>query len=175
MHDNRGIHKITHSAFVYQLKQGARINGKVVRAGSVVVDDNFYNSFSSGREIYVCENLPRYYKGNNPRLTVSIWTEGGYWERETLQNVVTRAIWAKFVENGRRKAKRDPLNLTDDQARDLMKHDRKKKGGGGGSRIYTSAINESLAFKQVTEEAYWANLNCASSGNASVVAANIHR
>ena len=56
-----------------------------------------------------------------------------------------------------------------------MKHERRKKNGGGGSRISTSEINGALAFRQVTELAYWENLYNARSGNASVVAANIRR
>lgn len=173
MRDKKGIKKYTHEITVHLFNRDAKIHGRVVRAGSILLQDRYYNSFSSGCDLYICDSLPRFYKGNNPRLRVSVWTDGGFWESDLIQNGISRIIWRKFVECGRRKTKADPLSLTDDQARDLMKHERRKKNGGGGSRISTSEINGSLAFRQVTELAYWENLYNARSGNASVVAANI--
>ena len=49
------------------------------------------------------------------------------------------------------------------------------KHGTGGRPISRHPENDlgSLRYKQVTEAAYWANLSCMKSGNASVVGANI--
>ena len=58
----------------------------------------------------------------------------------------------------------------------MMDHPRKNKRGTGGVRLSEKTdeyTTDAVRYKQVTECAYWANLNDSKSGNASVVASSI--
>ena len=134
----------------------------------VVIDD-----YRGGHDIYVCSKFPAAYKGNNPFMDVWAYDEFSGWQLFIFfQNNITRIMWDVFCQNGKRTPRRERLTITDGEARRMMKTETVKKSGSG-SRICNNSINSPVAYKQVTSYAYWANLDNAKSGNASVVASNI--
>lgn len=153
------------------LRKDSILYGKCFPAGSVLLVNSYTSSFSSGMDVYVATKIPGSYKGQNPILTLYVYSDvNGMWTKDIFHGIITRKIWNTYLKFG--KPEINKLYIPDEKALEMMKHERRHKSGAG-AREYKNAINGSLAYKQVTELAYWANLNNSKSGNASVVAANI--
>ncbi len=153
------------------LRHDHTIGGRQFPAGSVMVIDDYYSSFGAASDIYICVRMPRNYSGNRPMLSVWSYNEHTkFWECDLYRNKITEIMWKFWAKSGRPKIRRD--FLSDDEATEMMKTYSRKKAGVG-SRDRKNVINNPVAYNQVTEYAYWANLDNARSGNASVVAANI--
>lgn len=127
--------------------------------------------------LYICTHFPKNYAGRakNVRLLCQYYDYMTY-ESNTVElchNVMAARMF-KAWENAFKPRAKSVYHEPDYSA--LMKHDRKRKNGSGGVRLnaYNDTIcTEQIKYKQVTEAAYFANLNNAKSGNASVVASGI--
>ncbi len=153
------------------LKRDKMLNGKTFPSGSIIVIDNYCSSFGEGHDIYICTQFPRHYNGNKPILKLWTYNEGiDLWETDIFQNEITRLICKVYATSAPKISK---LFMEDSQAEKLMKKETVCKQGKGG-RIRDNIINNPVNYRQVTEYAYWENLNNAHSGNASVVASHIY-
>ena len=171
MNEKKKMFRDRHIYNVTYLKKSRIISGKLFPAGSFVLVDQYTSSFSSGYEIYVATKIPASYKGKNPLLTLHVYSDcTGSWETDIFRNKISLKIWDAYLKHN--KPEIDQNFVTDQDAANMMRHDRKHKSGSG-RRDFVNTITDSMRFKQVTELAYWENLNNSKSGNASVVAAHI--
>lgn len=116
--------------------------------------------------IVVCRHVPKRY-GNMTLECYDPNRKGKSWIKfAESQNEFTSLIW-KYHKHERKMHGYYQCNY-----KSMMKHDTVHKKGSG-SRICDNQINGPLKYKQVTELAYWENLDNFHSGNASVVAAGI--
>lgn len=117
--------------------------------------------------VVVCRHVPKRY-GN---MTLECYDPnhiGKPWVKfPDMQNEFTVLIWKH-----RRRERKHQHGYYKCNYNRMMKHDSLHKKGNG-SRICDNQINGPLKYKQVTELAYWENLDDFHSGNASVVAAGI--
>lgn len=147
----------------YILQRDKKICDKNFPAGSIIIIDE--------NNIYICENLPCNYKGDNPFLTIWTYNEcTGFWEKEICRNSITKMIYDAYIKAG--KPQRNKYFLSDIQTEGIMKKENIRHKKGSGRRINNSTINNPVRYKQVTQYAYYANLDNCKSGNASVVAAS---
>lgn len=159
-----------HTYKTYILRKSKTIADKTFPANSIVVIDEYHNYWHESYDMYVCCNLPHTYKGDNPVLTVFVLSEGETsWDCMTIQNHITKRLFKAFTYNKRRMAKFGKLEVSDSAAAELMKAEHKKKKSVGG-KIYTNQITDSIGYNQLTEYAYWANLDNAKSGCAALSA-----
>lgn len=164
--------KDIHSYKAMIFKNDRKISGKQFPAGSIMIIDNYYSSFGAGTDVYICTNFPANFKGSNPVLKLWTYNENtGFWEMDLYRNNITKMIFKLYKE------KHPKINnktfVTDAEAIRMMDKEIIHKGGSG-SRDYKGTVNNPVNYKQVTTYAYWANLDNAKSGNASVVASHIY-
>lgn len=125
------------------------------------------------RTAYFCTHFPNY-NGNPANVTLNlIWYDLDLHEIGSTvlkRNYVSNALFKSWKMTGCPRIGRVYSECNYER---MMSHERKKKAGTGGTRITKYVPESRMQYKQVTESAYWANLNSAKSGNASVVAAGI--
>lgn len=119
---------------------------------------------ADGKNVFwVCDK----YSLTNGKLPIHIYN-GIYWKFELVDKTHPCYKWVETtLKNLGKIPKVDRDNLSFDDVKNMMKHERRHKSGSG-SRIYTNQINGPLRWKEVTEIAHWNG-----TGNASMVAANI--
>ena len=137
-----------------------------------------YNSISENT-LYICPHFPNYAgKPENVILNV-IWYD---YEMHAIGNTtikecdVSIALYNAWINASKPKTRRIRHEITMHDYERMMDHPRKNKRSTGGVRLSAKSNNrttDALRYKQVTEAAYWANLNNSKSGSASVVASSI--
>lgn len=127
--------------------------------------------------LYFCDSFPKKYAGSMARLILRVNCYDGDTRVITADimrgNTVTYALYSGWIKAGRPTAQKFKRDLGMRDYEHMMDHDRKKKRGTGGVRLSAKSdeyTTDSVHYKQVTECAYWENLNNSKSGNASVVA-----
>lgn len=141
--------------------------------------------------MYLCDHYPAKYKGIPDNLILNFtWIDLGtqFIGHTTIKGgTICEDLWLAYSSLGTKElAKNDTQNLrcpekichelTADDYKNMMRHDRRKKSGSGGVRLSAKSdeyTTDALRYNQVTESAYWANLNNSKSGNASMIASNI--
>lgn len=131
------------------------------------------------KTMYICTHFPNY-NGDAKNVVLNVaWYD---LELQTIgattfkNNTVSIALFNAWKNANKPHARKIHHELQFCDYENMMKHDRKKKSGSGGVRLSAKSdeyTTDNLRYKQVTECAYWANLNNSKSGNASVVASNI--
>lgn len=137
-----------------------------------------YND-TSEKTLYICTHFPNYNgKPENVNLR-TIWYDYEMWKIGDifLKNCdVSIALFYAWKIAGKPHSRKIHHEMTMCDYENMMKHPRKKKTTTGGVRLF-SKLNEyttdAIRYKQVTEDAYWANLENSKSGNASIVANSI--
>lgn len=129
--------------------------------------------------LYICTHFPNYAgKPENVVLRV-IWYD---YEMHTIGDTfvkncdVSIALFNAWIASSKPHARKITHKMTMRDYENMMKHDRKHKRGTGGVRLSEKSdeyTTDAIRYKQVTECAYWANLDDAKSGKASVVASSI--
>lgn len=142
-----------------------------IPANSVIYIDTCENT------MYICTHFPNY-AGSPENVTLRVlWYD---YEMHTigdtfLHNDISTSLFSAWIAASKPHARKIVRQTTFADYENMMKHSRRKKSGSGGVRLMKNCeyTTDSLRYKQVTEPAYWANLNNSKSGNASVVASNI--
>ena len=137
-----------------------------------------YND-TSERTLYICPHFPNYAgKPENVNLRV-IWYD---YEMHTIGDTflkncdISIALFNAWKNASKPHARKIRHEITMRDYEKMMDHPRKKKSATGGVRLSEKTdeyTTDAVRYKQVTELAYWANLNDSKSGNASVVASSI--
>ena len=137
-----------------------------------------YND-TSERTLYICPHLPDYAgKPENVNLRV-IWYD---YEMHTIGDTflkncnISIALFNAWIAASKPHTRKIRHEMTMRDYEKMMDHPRKKKSATGGVRLSAKSdeyTTDAVRYKQVTECAYWANLNDSKSGNASVVASSI--
>ena len=131
------------------------------------------------KTLYICPHFPNYAgKPENVALRV-IWYD---YELHTIGDTfikncdVSIALFNAWINASKPHARKIHHEMTMRDYEKMMDHPHKKKCSTGGMRLSKKSdeyITDAVRYKQVTESAYWANLENSKSGNASVVASNI--
>lgn len=134
---------------------------------------------TSEKTLYICTRFPNY-SGNPKNVLLSVvWYD---WETRLLGQTVVKncdvsiTLFNAWVDANKPRAKRIVHQMNTRDYEKMMEHDHKKKRGTGGTRLTAKAdeyTTDAIRYKQVTEIAYWEQLNDYHSGNASVVASSI--
>ena len=129
--------------------------------------------------LYICPHFPNYAgKPENVNLRV-IWYD---YEMHTIGDTflkncdISIALFNAWIAASKPHARKIRHEITMRDYEKMMDHPRKKKSATGGVRLSAKSdeyTTDAVRYKQVTECAYWANLNDSKSGNASVVASSI--
>ena len=127
--------------------------------------------------MYICTHFPNY-AGDPENVTLRVlWYD---YEMRTigdtfLHNDISVNLFCAWINASKPRTKKIIHKDNFSDYENMMRHSRRKKSGSGGVRIMKNCdyTTDNLRYKQVTEPAYWANLNNAKSGNASVVASSI--
>ena len=131
------------------------------------------------RIAYLCTRFPRSYHGMPSRVILNVtWYDFDthFLGSTTLQNCKeSLALFKAFQSNNGLNAGRVVREFSDSDYENFMRHERRHKRGTGGVILGKNCgqTTDNLHYKQVTESAYWANLDNMKSGNASVVASSI--
>lgn len=128
---------------------------------------------------YLCTHFPKNYHGKRDNIILHVtW----YDLESRLLGVTTishcresRELFAAFQANNEKTTGKIRHELNDADFENMMRHERRKKSGTGGVILgkFCGQTTDNLRYKQVTELAYWANLDNARSGNASIVASSV--
>ena len=137
-----------------------------------------YNDISEST-LYICPHFPDYAgKPENVNLRV-IWYD---YEMHTIGDTflkncdISIALFNAWINASKPHTRKIRHEITMRDYEKMMDHPRKNKRGTGGVRLSEKTdeyTTDAVRYKQVTECAYWANLNNSKSGNASVVASSI--
>ena len=137
-----------------------------------------YNSVSENT-LYICPHFPDYAgKPENVNLRV-IWYD---YEMRTIGDTflkncdISIALFNAWINASKPHTRKIRHETTMRDYEKMMDHPRNKKSATGGVRLSAKSdeyTTDAVRYKQVTECAYWANLNNSKSGNASVVASSI--
>ena len=129
------------------------------------------------RQAYFCTRFPKNYAGSPSSVILNVlWYDCDLHEigSTTLKNCdISIALYNAWLNASKPKTRRVRHEIDYER---MMDHDRKNKRGTGGVRLSAKSdeqTTDALHYNQVTEAAYWANLNNSKSGNASVVARSI--
>ena len=145
----------------------------IIPANCVIYKD------TSERTLYICPHFPNYAgKPENVNLRV-IWYD---YEMHTIGDTflkncdISIALFNAWINASKPHTRKILHEITMRDYEKMMDHPRKKKSATGGVRLSEKTdeyTTDAVRYKQVTECAYWANLNDSKSGNASVVASSI--
>ena len=145
----------------------------IIPANCVIYND------TSERTLYICPHFPNYAgKPENVNLRV-IWYD---YETHTIGDTflkncdISIALFNAWIAASKPHTRKIRHEITMRDYEKMMDHPRKKKSATGGVRLSAKSdeyTTDAVRYKQVTECAYWANLNNSKSGNASVVASRI--
>ena len=137
-----------------------------------------YNDISE-KTLYICPHFPNYAgKPENVNLRV-IWYD---YEMHTIGDTFLKncdiyiALFNAWINASKPHARKIRHEITMRDYEKMMDHPRKKKSATGGvnnKKKTDEYTTDAVRYKQVTECAYWANLNDSKSCNASVVASSI--
>lgn len=141
-------------------EKSALLQGMYVYIGSIY---GRYSDSNGKACFWICDN----YALVNGKLPIH-FNDGNGWKLLFVSSAHPCYKWVKtmildlgYVPKIQKEA------FSENQIKNMMKHDRYLKKGSG-SRIYTNQINNPLRWNEVTELAHWYG-----KGNASVVASNI--
>ena len=129
--------------------------------------------------MYICSRFPNY-SGDAKNVILNVtWYD---YEMHTIGTTTLKncdasiALFEAWKSASMPHARKIRHNITMRDYEKMMDHPRKNKRGTGGVRLSEKTdeyTTDAVRYKQVTESAYWANLNDSKSGNASVVASSI--
>ena len=144
-----------------------------IPCNSVIYIDVYENT------MYICSRFPNY-SGDAKNVILNVtWYD---YEMHTIGSTTLKNCdasinlfnaWKSASMPHTRKIRHE---MTMRDYENMMDHSRKKKSATGGVRLSEKTdeyTTDAVRYKQVTECAYWANLNNSKSGNASVVASSI--
>ena len=145
----------------------------IIPANCVIYNDTSENT------LYICPHFPNY-AGNpkNVNLRV-IWYD---YEMRAIDDTflkncdISIALFNAWKNASKPHVRKIRHEMTVRDYEKMMEHPRKKKSSTGGVRLSSridEQITDALRYKQVTECAYWANLDDPKSGKASIVANSI--
>lgn len=80
---------------IFFAQKDTKLCGKIIHKNSIIAYDR-YTKF-----VYVCENFPKKYTGENPTLKVWVYDpDFDDWSLETLRNSITKAMWHEYAISG---------------------------------------------------------------------------
>ena len=125
--------------------------------------------------IYFCTRFPNYNgKSHNVILNV-IWYD---WTactigNTTIKNDVSIALYNAWKNASEPRTRKIHHELSYNDYKNMMKHDRKKKKGSGSRSTNSEVFTDGIRYNQITQYAYYENLENYKSGRASMIASNI--
>ena len=129
--------------------------------------------------MYICSRFPNY-SGDAKNVILNVtWYD---YEMHTIGSTTLKncdasiALFNAWKSASMPHTRKIRHEMTMRDYEKMMEHPRKNKRGTGGVRLSEKTdeyTTDAVRYKQVTECAYWANLNDSKSGNASVVASSI--
>ena len=129
--------------------------------------------------MYICSRFPNY-SGDAKNVILNVtWYD---YEMHTIGTTTIKncdasiALFEAWKSASMPHTRKIRHEMTMRDYEKMMDHPRKNKRGTGGVRLSEKTdeyTTDAVRYKQVTECAYWANLNNSKSGNASVVASSI--
>ena len=129
--------------------------------------------------MYICSRFPNY-SGDAKNVILNVtWYD---YEMHTIGTTTLKncdasiALFEAWKSASMPHTRKIRHEMTMRDYEKMMDHPRKNKRGTGGVRLSEKTdeyTTDAVRYKQVTEAAYWANLNNSKSANASVVASSI--
>lgn len=135
---------------------------------------------SKDKTLYVCTGFPRNYQGKPEKISLRVlWYD---YELHAIGDTflqgdeISIALYNAWINESRPKQCKIHREMSTSDYESMMHHSTRKKKSTGGVRLSEKTdeyTTDAIGYKQVTEYAYYANLESSKSGNASVIASNI--
>lgn len=117
--------RATHIPQVYFAHEECVFNGLRINKNAIVFRD------PSG-DVYVCNHMPRYYKGVDPMLTIQYWDATfHYWETIKLRTYVTKIMYEAYCAGGmKRMTHEEDIEFSNNCVRKFKGHGMRQRPGG---------------------------------------------